>query len=206
MNAFSHLSYFELENRKKFLKQEYHRVCAELEKRKNSSNLDGELWEPYEDLKKKIVREFTFPNEIPHESDIEERKLTKEGTQSIRNIIKEIKSGMKNEIAKDIGLINKDVQRLLEIGDNVSNQLKNQNNTMNKPLYHKNESKNEEEDESDEDESDESEDEVEEIELSNDGKNTELTTKNETKKRVLGKGKKTYENLNTKIRDLWSNN
>ncbi len=62
MDPFAHLSYHELKNRKNFLKQEYHRICTELDKREKNNKIDGDLWEPIENLKKKVAREFVLPN------------------------------------------------------------------------------------------------------------------------------------------------
>ncbi len=205
MNAFSHLTFQELENRKKFLKQEYHRVCSELDRRKNTNSLDGDLWEPIEDLKKKMVREYQFPEKINEHLEIEEKKLTKEGVNNIKNMISQIKSGIKNEIAKDVGIINNDIQKLLQIGDKIASNEKN-NNTQKIYIQQEDDDENEEEEEDETNTKSNNNDDIEEIDLEeNNNKNKSIKENdNNKKKRVLGKNKKTYADLNPVIRDLWT--
>ncbi len=208
MNAFSHLTYQELENRKKFLKQEYHRVCTELERRKNTNTMDGDLWEPLENLKERVVREYKFPNEINKHMEIEEKKLTKEGVNNIKQMIGQIKSGIKNEIAKDVGIINNDIQRLLQIGDEIAANEKKKSSNIHFQKDFEDFQQNSDNESNESVES--SEDDKEEIDLDRNKNEKNITILSEnnqnTKKRVLGKKKKTYEDLNPVIRDLWTNN
>ncbi len=218
MNNFSHLSYQELENRKKFLKHEYHRVCEELDRRKKNNQKDGDLWEAYENSKEKMVRQFQFPSAFTKEIIEEERNLTKKGNESIRNIINQVKTGIQNEIGKNVGLLDNGVERLLKIGDKISQIEKKQSIESNQSFklaqtIEENKEDNEEEEEENETES--SEDDVEEVDMDNNESLKESsnlktqipvtnTTVEQPKKRVLTKKKNNYENINPKIRDLWS--